>query len=62
VSSEGLVGLFAKSEAVVSVRNKMKPRFAAMMKNTESRKYVFFALIVKNRDKHEVLRARMSRS
>jgi len=60
-SNEGLGGLSRMSEAVVSDRKRMKPTFAAMMKKTESRKYVFLARIVKTKAKQEALSASRSK-
>jgi hypothetical protein len=60
VSRYGLGGLLRRSAVVVSERNRIKPRFAAIMKKTESRKYVFLARIVKSKAVQEALSASMS--
>ena len=61
VSRYGLGDLLRISEDAVSERNRMKPIFAAIMKKTESRKYVFLARIVKSKAMQEAPSASMSK-
>ena len=61
VFSEAFGGLSRRSEAVASDRNRMKPTFAAIMKKTESRKYVFLARNVKTKATQEALSASRSK-
>ena len=61
VSRYGLGNLSRISENVISERNRMKPIFAAIMKTTESRKYVFLARIVKSKAMQEAPSASTSK-